>query len=225
MVVGGNWKNPITSTSYRENDKELAKVYANVNSLSARNFDFAPTGFSAEFEQRMQEASDNIISTYGSMQPGKPMNSVERFAIDSAIAYGLGIDIEEAAKNHDRFIGMFTGENLEDKSFVEAFGDMWDSYSIQKEIADLQNDFDDSDDEDERRQLDLEMQELERELIKKQDYSNRSWLGNAAIQAAPIANQVVRSLAWSVGGSIVGAGIAGLASGAFSAAKAAGSWL
>lgn len=224
MVIGGNWndRNKITSTSYRQNDKELARIYANINSLNARNFDLAPTGFSAEYSQRMQEASDRIISIYGSKEGSTQTNALERYAIDAAIAYGLDMDIEDAARNHDRFIGMFTGENLEDKSFVEAFGDMWQTYSLQKQIADLQNDFDDSDDEEEKRQLDLEMQELEREIIKHQDYSNRSWLGKNAIQAAPIANQMVRSLAWTVGGTLVGAGIAGLASGVMSGINVAG---
>ena len=224
MVIKGNWNDPnrITSTSYRQNDRELPRIYANVNSLNARNFDFAPTGFSAEYAQRMQEASDKILNIYAGKEGGEGTNALERFAIDAAIAYGLNIDIEEASRNHDRFIGMFTGENLEDKSFVEAFGDMWETYGIQKRIADLQNDFDDSDDEEERKQLNLEMQELEREMIKHQDYSDRSWLGNNVIQAAPIANQIVRSLAWTVGGSLVGASIAGIASGAMTGISAAG---
>ena len=222
MVVKGN-RGIIDSQSYKENDRELSRVYANVNSMSPRDMDYAPTGFSSEYEQRMKTASDAILNIYGQSGGGKKLDPANRYAVDALIAYGRGIDISEAERQHDKFITMFAGDNLEDKSFVEAFGDMWESYSLQKELASLMNEFDDSEDEEEKNRLNLEMMDLEREMIKHQDYSKRSWLSNATIQAAPIANQLVRQLAYTAAGALIGAGVGGLASGTITSAKATGS--
>lgn len=198
------------SQSYKYNDVTWRRK--NMGDFNPRSFDYGAP-ITRDFDQKMEEATGKILGIYSSAQ-GDTYSRANRYAMDTVMAIALNKDINEVEKNHDLYMRMFTGKDLDEKSFVEAFSDSWNTYGVTKDIADLMNQYDDTEDEREKLRLDREMRKLEDELAKLQDYSDRGWLQNTAIKSAPILNQVVRTAAWTVAGSLAGAGIGALSMGA-----------
>lgn len=207
---------PINSNSYREND--TTRYVKNVvlpnefSNLSARDFDVSPTPFSSDLMTRMQESSEYVLSMYGG-NSGKSIDFATRYGIDSLMAYSLNLPLQQVQKNHSLYVRMFTGTDMEDKSFFEAFEDSWETQNVQAKIAGLQNRFDYSNDPDEKKQINADIADLQKQLVKLGDYSSRSWFGTQAVAAAPIFNQVVRTSANSLIGSIIFSGLTALTGG------------
>lgn len=207
---------PIDSNSYKENDKTFIKgvlLPTGFETLGARDFDTHPTVFSTDMMARLENASEQILSAYAG-NSGKSIDYATRYGIDVLIANTLNKPVKEVVKNHDLYVRMLTGTNLEDKGFFEAFKDSWETQNVQARIANLQNRFDYSEDPIERRVINNEIAELQQKLVKLGDYSDRSWLGTQAIAAAPIFNQVVRTASYALGTAAAFAGLSILTGGA-----------
>lgn len=211
---------PINSNSYKENDKTFIKgvlLPTGFETLGARDFDTAPTPFSTDTMEKLKDASEKVLSAYEG-KSGKSIDYATRYGIDVLIANTLNKPVKEVSKNHDLYVRMLTGTKMDDKGFFEAFKDSWETQDVQARIANLQNRFDYSEDSIERRVINNEIAELQQQLVKLGDYSNRSWLGTQAIAAAPIFNQVVRTSSYALGTAAAFAGLTLLTGGVAPAA-------
>lgn len=207
---------PINSNSYKENDKTFIKgvlLPTGFEALGARDFDTAPTPFSTDAMEKLKDASEQVLFAYGG-NSGKSIDYATRYGIDVLIANTLNKPVKEVSKNHDLYVRMLTGTKMDDKGFFEAFKDSWETQDVQARIANLQNRFDYSEDSIERRVINNEIAELQQQLVKLGDYSNRSWLGTQAVAAAPIFNQVVRTSSYALGTAAAFAGLTLLTGGA-----------
>lgn len=223
----------INSGSYKDNDnRRFPKTVSNsmdyftniilpeeFSGLSARDFDVAPTPFSTSMMQRMQEASESVLSVYAN-NGGNRLDFSERYAIDSIISYTLNKPLKEVQRNHDLYVMMFTGTDMENKSFWKAFSDAWETQSVQSKIANLQNRFDYSKDENEKKQLRADIEELQRQLVRLGDYTDRNIAQDTLISSAPIFNQASRTLFYTMAAGALTAGAGAVFGGAGAAGTA-----
>lgn len=152
--------------------------------LGRRDFDTAPTPFSTDAMEKLEVASDQILAQY-SGKSGKGIDYATRYGIDVLIANTLNKPIREVAKNHDLYVRMLTGKDLENKSFIEAYKDALESVRVKKEIKSLEKKAENSSISLERIAIKTEIKELEQQLIKLGDYSNnRSQLATLVINNA-----------------------------------------
>ena len=215
----------ITNASYMQNDKEMRPRYSILDlssKIETRNFDYAPTNMSTEFSRAADEIGRSVLSIYGESGQGEDISPMYRVAIDATIAASLGLDYRDVSKNHKYFVNLFAGEDVEDRGFGEALAKAWEIEGVSQDIASLQNDFDRSDDEDERRVILEEIEALELKSLQLQDYSNRGWLKNNVVNATPIIRQASKTIAWTAVGAALGAGIGGLFAGTATTANSVG---
>ena len=213
----------INSQDYKKNDMTMGTrfstesvkraVVSPFEGLSARNFDLSPTVFSSEIQKNISSTVDSIMQIYSQGEEGKSITPEYRYAVDTVMSLALNKPYQDVAKNHNLYMRMFTGEDIEDKSFIEAFADAWKREGVQGKLADLMTRYDYSNDENERLELVKELKDTEQELFKLSDYSDRSWLGSNVVQSAPIFRQVLRMTALSVAGGLAGGAVGMLASG------------
>lgn len=185
-----------------------------------RSFDVTPTLEVEREREVFNDLYDNVLSLYAQSNTGEAINGANRYAVDSMIATALGKDYTEVASNHKYYIRAITGTDMEDDTWLKAFADNFSSYWTQRGISWKQLMFDFSNDEDEKKQLLKDIDELEQKLIKKQDYSDRNFIAKNVVASAPIVNQIAESLLLTFGGAAVGGAAAGLANGALSGASA-----
>lgn len=216
----------ITSASYMQTDKELRPIYT-LEDLSSkmktRDFDYAPTVLSTDFSERADAVGREILQMYAASGQGEDIGIATRLAIDATIAGAFGLDYRDVARNHSYYVSMFAGEDVEDRGFLEALSKAWQREGVDNDIAGLQNRFDASDDDEEKQRLLREIEELELKSLQLQDYSNRGWLGNTAVNTMPIMRQMAKTIGYTAAGALIGAGIGGIASGTLSTAASAGS--
>ncbi len=177
--------------------------------------------YTPDYNQRMDTLGKAILQVYAQNGVGNNVSSPYKYAIDSLISNLYGISLAEATRKHKSFVRAFTGEELEDKSLIEAFADSWRSDTINSQIARLQNDFTDSEDEEERAMLRKKIEKLQYEQIKLGDYSDRGWLGNSVVASAPLFKQIAEMALYTAGGNYLSAGLGLLAQGTGLATKAA----
>lgn len=187
---------------------------------SIRSFDITPTLEVSKEREAFDGLYDNIISIYGQSKAGETIKGDSRYAVDSLIATALGKDYTEVAGNHKYYVRAIMGTDMEDDSFLKAFADNYTTYWTNRKLSWKQLQFDWTNDEEERKVLLDDIEELEQELIKKQDYKDRNFVAKNMVAAAPIINQVVESLALTYGGAAVGGAVAGLASKTLSSGNA-----
>lgn len=215
----------ITGASYMQNDRGLRPIYK-LEDLSskfgARDFDYAPTVLSTDFSERNDAIGREILQMYAQSGQGEDIGVATRLAIDATIAGALGLDYRDVARNHSYYVSMFAGEDVEDRGFLEALGKSWERDGVEQDIARLQNRFDSSDDDDERRRILKDIEDLELKSLQLQDYTDRGWLGNTAVNTMPIIRQMSKTIAYTAIGAALGAGIGGLASGTLSTAASVG---
>lgn len=187
---------------------------------SIRNFDITPTLEVSKEREAFDGLYDDIISIYGQSKAGETIKGDSRYAVDSLIATALGKNYTEVAGNHKYYVRAIMGTDMEDDSFLKAFADNYTTYWTNRKLSWKQLQFDWTNDEEERKVLLDDIEELEQELIKKQDYKDRNFVAKNMVAAAPIINQVVESLALTYGGAAVGGAVAGLASKTLSSGNA-----
>ena len=185
-----------------------------------RSFDVTPTLEVEREREVFNDLYDNVLSLYAQSNTGEAINGANRYAVDSMIATALGKDYTEVASNHKYYVRAITGADMEDDTFLKAFADNFSSYWTQRGISWKQLMFDFSNDEDEKKQLLKDIEELEQKLIKKQDYRDRGFIAKNVVASAPILNQIAESLLLTFGGAAVGGAVAGLANGTLSGASA-----
>ena len=218
----------ITSASYMLNDEENRPLYSLIDlssKVQTRDFDYAPTNLSSEIADASDAIGRDILSMYGQSGQGNEVDLATRMAIDTTIAGAFGLDYRDVARNHKYYVNLFAGEDVEDRGFGEALAKAWERESVEQDIARLQNRFDYTYDDDERRRLLEEIEGLELRSLQLGDYSNRGWLGNGLVNTMPIIRQIGRSLIYTAAGAVIGAGVGGLFSGTATAAGATGNFL
>lgn len=218
LGVSGGFNEVIDSNSYRMNDRGLSHGY--IMQSAAREFDYAKSPMSSAMLSASRAAVDNLYSYYGSIgNQDRDFSFEDRMAVDSLVSLALGIDYEEAMRNHDYYMGMFMGEDVTDRSFLEAFWSMANTNYLQQDLAQAQTRLDRSRDPAEISRLEREVMKYEREIIKSMDYSDRSWLGNNLVKSAPVIAQQAEQLAYMAIGSLAMYGLGmkvGVPSGAIS---------
>ena len=218
----------ITSASYMQNDKELRPIYSlqDLSSkLEVRDFDYAPTNMSTAFSEASDEIGRGILSLYADNGQGENLDLAHRLAIDATIAESLGLDYREVARNHKYYVNLFAGDDVEDRGFGEALAKAWEREGVEQDIAGLQNRFDASRDEKERKRLLREIEDLETKALQLQDYTDRGWLGNSMVNTAPIIRQATRTIMYTAVGAAIGAGLGGMFTGTATAAGSVGNFM
>lgn len=184
----------------------------------------APTVLGRMNDEYMDGATDGVLNIYAESGTGNDLDSASTFLMDSIMATALNKDVWEVARRHDYYASMFTGSKMESKDFIEAFADSWATDKMNRKAASYMNQFDGTDDEEERAELMRKMEKLDTEILKRGDYSDRGFLGNMAISSAPILRQVTKAAAIAAAGWGIGAlgGAASILSSTGNASKAVG---
>ena len=163
----------------------------------------------------VDKAEKAILEIYSHL-PG--MDTLEkaqaRLEADKIIAGTFGISLDEAMKKSSMYKRAMVGTDLDDKSFIKALKDSWDSYSLQRDLAINQLAIDYSNDEIANKKRREKQEEIKYNLIKLGDYNvDRGGLAFTAIKSASIARQmvptVVIGLATAGAGWLAGAGVIG----------------
>lgn len=229
----------IDSQSFKLNDPEQRRqVFQAI--FDPDSYDFTPNTYSNRFKADMDEVYKTVASIYASRQGEGGLDMEARMQTDIAIACLLGKDIKDVNQNHNAYIRMLTGKDMDDKGFWEAFSDSWSTQDKSKELSDMMNRFDSSEDDEEKEQLVRDMQKLEADIALMGDYTpGRNGISSLLIESAPVLNQSVRTAMYSIGTGLALAALVAAAaptggsslalaggllstSGAFSAGAAAG---
>lgn len=216
---------PINSTSYMQNDKQYRPMYQLEDlrsKINVRDFDAAPTAMSTEFEKAADVAGREILDLYTQSGQGNDVSPAYTMAIDAVISSAFGLDYKDVARNHKYYTTLFAGEDVEDRGFIEALSKAWELENNSRDIANLQNRFDMSEDETERNMLLKQIEGLELKAAQLQDYTDRGWLGNNAVNTAPIMNQLSRTLLTTYVPAVLMGSVATLATGGAAAPAAVG---
>lgn len=193
----------VNSQTYRLIDDDLALQDA-MKKLSARSFDYSPNTYSSNYMQRMKDGYDAIVSTYAGKGSGNALTIQEKNQVDLIISAMTGADIKQVSRNHNAYVRMITGSDMEDKGFIKAFSDGWKSQDYSMQIGKLMNRFDDSEDEEEKASIMEEIQSLQDEIVKTGDYTDdRGFIQSALVEFAPVGNQMLRTTAYSALGALV----------------------
>ena len=203
------------SEMYKYKPRETTSTYSDFTSntpsrFSLRSFDITPTVDVENTRKAFDGLYDNILSLYSQNGAGQAISGDYRYLTDSLIANALGKDYTDVAKNHSYYVRAITGENMDDKSFAEAFGDAWTSYYTNRSIAWKQLMFDWSNDEEEKANLLGDIADLEDVLVKKGDYSNRGFVAKNLVASAPVMNQIIEAVGITLAGNVIGSSVAGV---------------
>ena len=203
------------SEMYKYKPRETTSTYSDFTSntpsrFSLRSFDTTPTVDVENTRKAFDGLYDNILSLYSQNGAGQAISGDYRYLTDSLIANALGKDYADVAKNHSYYVRAITGENMDDKSFAEAFGDAWTSYYTNRSIAWKQLMFDWSNDEEEKANLLGDIADLEDVLVKKGDYSNRGFVAKNLVASAPVMNQIIEAVGITLAGNVIGSSVAGV---------------
>ena len=190
----------IDSRSYLRNDNErkATVTLSDLQGMTLRDFDTAPTVMSSEFMEKGEMVRDSILGAYTQYGADAGQDPYLRQTLDLAMSLVLNKPLEQVMHNHDAYKRIFTGQDLDDKTLGQAMVDAWDSDSVSSKISALQRRKDATDDPDEILRLEEQMVKLERDLARLGDYSPvRSWFGDRLVKAAAIAPQVMDGAIWS----------------------------
>lgn len=219
----------IDSRSYMLNDPDLRpQVFQSL--FKASSYDFTPNSYSSRFQKDMDDGYQALISAYASRQGEHGVDIDTRFAMDTAMAAVTGKPIDEVNRNHNAYVKMIMGRDMEDKDGLKAFSDSWRIQDHQAQLAELMNRFDDSDDEDEKAQLMDDIRRQEEQMVLLGDYDSRGGVASLLIDSAPVLNQLTRTAMYGTVGALAlsalvlgtgGLGGVGLAGGLLSLGGAA----
>lgn len=180
-----------------------------------RQYDLLPNNVTTSSLALDDEVSSYIKQVYANAAGGEGLNLEERFIVDTLAATVFGVDYSEVASNRERYIPMLTGAtDLDDRAILEAWGNNFKSYGYQKKLANKMNEFDRSEDEEEKKILLEEMENINNEIFKLGDYNSRNAFGKGFVQSASIARQGLTTLGWTAIGLIAGAAITAATGGA-----------
>lgn len=180
---------------------------------SPRNLDLTPSVDTQKVKDTMSVLYDDVVNAYSMSEANSNLSGASRFAIDSAISYALNKPLDDVVKNHDMYVTSIIGENIEDKSFAEAFADSWTTYYDNRELAIKQLMYDWSSDDEYRARILDDISDIKRKIIRKQDYKSRGFVSSNLVKAAPIINQMVEAMALTATGTAIGGALNGALSG------------
>lgn len=151
----------------------------------------------------VKEAENAVLSILSQAGNGNNLGLEYRYAIDAAISTALNIPFDQVSRNHKAYMYAFTGTDVEDKGFFEAFIDAWKSDGVNSKIARKRRQFDKSSDGRTQARLLNEIAELEKQLVLLGDYKQRSCLLRHVIKWAPIIAHFAKPFAILVAVGIV----------------------
>lgn len=182
-------------------------------------YDLLPNSITTESLEQDDEISSYIKSVYGNAAGGKGFSSEDRFIVDVLASTVFGVDYMEVATHRDKYIPLLVGRtDLDDKQILQAWADNWKSYGYQKKLAKKMNEFDRSNDEEEKMILLEEMESINNEIFKLGDYNSRNAIGKGFTQSASITRQGLTTLGWTAAGALLGGGLGAIAGGATASA-------
>lgn len=206
----------ITSSSFLKNDKtKKNKVsLSDIRMASIRDFDTVPTPMSSTFMERGSEVRDGVLSAYAQYGSAMKFDPALRSTVDLAMALVMNQPYDKVAKNHDAYVRIFAGQDLDDKSLGEAMVDAWNSDQVATDIANLQRRKDASDDAAEIARLEEQIQAKERDAVRLGDYTERAgirgWFGNQLVKTMQIAPQVIEGATQSMVYALAFAGLSSM---------------
>ena len=206
----------INSGSFLKNDKTKKNqvTLSDIRMASIRDFDTVPTPMSSAFMEKGSEVRDGILSAYSQYGSAMKYDPALRSTVDLAMSLVMNQPYDKVARNHDAYVRIFSGQDLDDKTLGDAMVDAWNSDQVATDIATLQRRKDATDDEDEIARLEEQIQQKEREAIRLGDYTDRAgikgWFGNQLVKTMQIAPQVIEGATQSMLYSLAFAGLSAL---------------
>lgn len=206
----------ITSSSFLKNDKtKKNKVsLSDIRMASIRDFDTVTTPMSSTFMEMGSEVRDGVLSAYAQYGSAMKFDPALRSTVDLAMALVMNQPYDKVAKNHDAYVRIFAGQDLDDKSLGEAMVDAWNSDQVATDIANLQRRKDASEDAAEIARLEEQIQAKERDAVRLGDYTERAgirgWFGNQLVKTMQIAPQVIEGATQSMFYALAFAGLSAM---------------
>lgn len=184
------------------------------------NIKSTPMMASGGVNKALAQMNQQIYDIYSSMPDAGDEESIAyRYAVDSVIANAFGVDVSRAAANHDTYMKyIFNDSKIDNKGIFKAWWDSAVSYGKTSDVATLNRKWLNADNDQERAEIDAQIAEKKRELVRLGDYNmNRTALGEVFVSSAPLQVQIGKTALFTM----VGAGIGGaLAAGSMTAANA-----
>lgn len=206
----------INSGSFLKNDKTKKNqtTLSDIRMASIRDFDTVPTPMSSAFMESGSEVRDGILSAYAQYGSAMKYDPALRSTVDLAMSLVMNQPYDKVTRNHDAYVRIFAGQDLDDKALGEAMVDAWNSDQVATDIATLQRRKDAAEDEDEIARLEEQIQAKERDAIRLGDYTDRAgikgWFGNQLVKTMQIAPQVIEGATQSMLYSLAFAGLSAL---------------
>lgn len=216
----------INSRSYIYNDPELKKNQAFQDLFNARRYDFSPNVYSSDFKRNTGNAIRAVANTLAKNEQGEKLSTQDKLHIDSILSAFTGKDLKDVSRNRETYMKVLTGGNLE-KGFIQAFQDSWKTQDLSEQLSVMMNRYDDSLDPEEKARLYEDMLDIQAQMTTLGDYNERNGVGNLLVSSAPILNQSVKGLSYSINGALIGSALAafapaGLSTGLLSVGSMAG---
>lgn len=216
----------INSRSYIYNDPELKKNQAFQDLFNARRYDFSPNVYSSDFKRNTSNAVRAVANILAKNEQGEKLSTQDKLHIDSILSAFTGKDLKDVSRNRETYMKILTGNNLE-KGFIQSFQDSWKTQDLSEQLSDMMNRYDDSLDPEEKARLYEDMLDIQAQITTLGDYNERNGAENLLVSSAPILNQSVKGLSYSINGALIGSALAafapaGLSTGLLSVGSMAG---
>ena len=186
----------------------IESVRAYNNAQSYTRFTYANNVNVDEFRKLANDVSDTLWEMYGSAKDSASVDRMYGYIEDTIIAELFNKPISEIEKNKKLYRMMLMGEDVDSKTFLQAYGDSFKTNLLHWKASYNQLLYDFTDDETYLEKKDG----YNDQILKLGDYTGRDGFAKFAVKSAPITAQGLGLAVTMIASEIIGIG-AGVATG------------
>lgn len=158
----------------------------------------------SQFRVNAKTISDMIWDMYGSAGTSESVDKLYGYTIDSVLASLYNTSPTEVAKNREMYKTMAMGKNVDNKTFLGALWDSFNTDAVQTLVAVNSWLYTFTDDEKYMRKIEALEKYEQRNLA---DYKDRGWLGENLKKTMPILRQGLKGYLLMLTGGAIGSAI------------------